>query len=179
MHARINYEQAPKLESGERLIPLNHKPRFTSRARLTTLIFGLLTLSLLGFLFFNLNRLKRNMDETKRTHDYLLICDEAGDLIRNGSDSLSRSVERYVVSGNLVFRDQYFKEALKDRRREQGLEIVKGVPNGDVLRRNLEEAMRYSMKLMTLEYHAMRLCATDDELAEPDETSAWRDLVLV
>jgi len=142
------------------------------------LISGILTLLLLSFLFFNLNRLNRNMDETKQSHNYLQDCDEAGILIRKGSDILTSSVERYVITGNPVFRDRYFLEAKRYKNREAGLEKVKGLPNAELLRRDLNEAMRYSVELMSLEYHAMRLVMTDAELASPDCPSEIYDYVL-
>ena len=146
--------------------------------RLYVLISGTLALLLLGFLFFNLNRLNRNMDETKQSHNYLEACDEAGDLIRKGSDILTSSVERYVITGNPVFRDRYFLEAKRDKNREAGLEKVKDFPNAEMLRRDLNEAMRYSMELMSLEYHAMRLVTSDAELSSPDCPPEVRDYVL-
>ena len=142
------------------------------------LISGILTLLLLSFLFFNLNRLNRNMDETKQSHNYLEACDEAGDLIRKGSDTLTSSVERYIITGNPVFRDRYFLEAKRDKNREAGLEKVKDFPNAEMLRRDLNEAMRYSMELMSLEYHAMRLIMADAELASPDCPPEIRNYVL-
>ena len=148
------------------------------KARQFILISGILTLLLLGFLFFNLNRLNRNMDETKQTHNYLEAFDEAGDLIRKGSDILTSSVERYVITGNPVFRDRYFLEAKRDKNREAGLEKVKNFPNAEMLRRDLGEAMRYSMELMSLEYHAMRLVTPDADLASPDCPSEIHDYVL-
>ena len=81
------------------------------------------------------------MDETKQSHNYLEACDEAGDLIRKGSDILTSSVERYVITGNPVFRDRYFLEAKRDKNREAGLEKVKDFPNAEMLRRDLDEAM--------------------------------------
>ena len=148
------------------------------RARQVILISGFLTLLLLGFLFFNLNRLNRNMDETKRTHNYLQDCDEAGDLLRRGSDILTSSVERYVITGNPVFRDRYFQEAKRTKNREAGLEKVRDFPNAKMLRRDLDEAMRYSVELMSLEYHAMRLVTADADLASPDCPAEIRDYVL-
>ena len=148
------------------------------KPRLFILIFGILTPLLLSFLFFNLNRLNRNMDETKRTHNYLQDCDEAGHLIRTGSDILTNSVERYVITGNPVFRDRYFLEAKRDKNREAGLAKVKDFPNAETLRRDLNEAMRYSIELMSLEYHAMRLVTSDAELSSPDCPPEVRDYVL-
>ena len=133
---------------------------------------------LLGFLFFNLNRLNRNTNETKLTHQYLLDTDAAGDLLRIGSDNLTSATERYIVSGNPIFRDRYFKEAEKDRNRECGLEKVKDLPNGVEVRRELEEAMRYSVELMLLEYHAMRLIIPDAEITSPDCPPEIRNYVL-
>ena len=155
-----------------------HKLRSKFRNRLFILSSSLLTLLLLSFLFFNLNRLNRNMDETKRTHDYLQDCDEAGDLIRQGSDILTSSVERYVITGNPVFRDRYFHEAKHDKNREAGLEKVRDFPNAETLRKDLNEAMRYSVELMSLEYHAMRLVSSDADLASPDCPPEIRDYVL-
>ena len=149
-----------------------------SRNRLFLLVSGLLPLLLLCFLFFNLNRLNRNMDETKRSHDYLQDCDTAGNLLRKGSDILTTSVERFVITGNPVFRDRYFQEAKQNKNREAGLAKIKNIPNAEMLRRDLNEAMRYSVELMSLEYHAMRLISTDADIASPYCPPEIRDYVL-
>ncbi len=157
---------------------MNQQFSSANKAKITILILGLLTLSLLGFLFFNLNRMNRNTEETKRTHDYFMDCHAAGALIRHGSDVMTNAVERYVITGNYVFRDLFFKEANMDRNRDKGLEKVKDLPNGLTVRRDLENAMRYSVELMGLEFHAMRLVISDKELTEPDCPPEVRDYIL-
>ena len=84
---------------------MNQQFSSANKAKITILILGFLTISLLGFLFFNLNRMNRNTEETKRTHDHFMDCHAAGALIRHGSDVMTTAVERYVITGNYVFRD--------------------------------------------------------------------------
>ena len=146
---------------------MDHRITVAHRAKLYILIFSLLTLILLGFLVFNTIRLNRITIETGMTDEYLMQCNQAGDLLQTGSDILTNAVRNYVVSGNKEYRDAYFKEAYVDKHREAGIEEAALLPNGEKLEKILVNGMKHSVNLMQLEFHAMRLVDSDHDLADP------------
>ena len=99
-------------------LPLDHRITSAHRAKLFIALFSLLTLLLLGFLIYNTIRLNRITIETGMTDEYLMQCNQAGDLLQTGSDILTNAVRNYIVSGNKEYRDAYFKEAYVDKHRE-------------------------------------------------------------
>ena len=143
--------------------------RITSarKAKIFILVFSLLSLLLLGFLVFNTVRLNRITIETGMTDEYLMQCNQAGDLLQTGSDILTNATRNYVVSGNTAYRDEYFKEAYVDKHREIGISQIALLPNGEKLEKILVNGMKHSVNLMQLEFHAMRLVTPDQELADP------------
>lgn len=162
----------------ERVFPLNNKKVFTHKTQIIILVFSLLTLVLVGFLSFNTYRLNRLTNETGMTDEYLMKCNQAGDLLRTGSDILTNAVRNYVVSGNTTYRDAYFKEAYVDKHREAGIEEASRLPNGSKLEKILVDGMKHSIDLMMLEYHAMRLIATEQEIDNSDCPTEVREYSL-
>jgi signal transduction histidine kinase len=154
--------------------------RITSahRAKIFITLFSLLTLFLLGFLVFNTVRLNSITVETEITDEYLMKCNQAGDLLQTGSDILTNAVRNYVVSGNKDYRDAYFKEAYVDKHRESGIAQVVLLPNGDKLEKILVNGMKHSVNLMQLEFHAMRLVTPDQEIDDPACPVEVRDFPL-
>lgn len=146
---------------------MDHRITVAHRAKLYILIFSLLTLLLLGFLVFNTVRLNRITIETGMTDEYLMQCNQAGDLLQTGSDILTNAVRNYIVSGNKEYRDAYFKEAYVDKHREAGIEEAASLPNGEKLEKILVNGMKHSVNLMQLEYHAMRLILSENEINDP------------
>ena len=138
----------------------------------------LLSVLLLGLLVVNAVRLHKTIEEANITHRHLLDCDQAGDLLRNGSDILTNAVRSYVVTGDTAWRDAYFKEANEDRHREAGLAKVATLLNGVELQKVLAEGMSHSVELMHVEYHAMRLVANEQDLASPDCPPEIRNFAL-
>ena len=173
----LNISNMPR-HSSERALSLNTKKAYTSKAQLNIVLFSLLTLVLLGFLVFNTIRLNRIAIETGMTDEYLMQCNQAGDLLQTGSDILTNAVRNYVVSGNPAYRDEYFKEAYVDKHRESGIAAAARLPNGEKLEKILVNGMKHSVNLMQLEFHAMRLVSSDQELADPSYPKEVRDYPL-
>ena len=157
---------------------MDHRTTSSRRAKFFILLFSLLTLLLLAFLVFNTVRLNRITVETGMTDEYLLQCNQAGDLLQAGSDILTNAARNYVVSGNTEYRDAYFKEAYVDKHREAGIAEAALLPNGEKLEKILVNGMKHSINLMQLEFHAMRLVASDQELADPSCPKEVRDFSL-
>ena len=157
---------------------MNHTFSFLFKSKIIIPLASLLTLALLSLLVFNAVRLHKTIEEANITHRHLLDCNQAGDLLRLGSDTLTNAVRRYIVTGEKTSRDAYFKEANEDRHREAGLAEVAAILNGDELQKALAEGMTHSLNLMRLEYHAMRLVTSDQELADPECPPEIRNYVL-
>ena len=77
--------------------------------------------------------------------------------LMEASDHLTEMVQRYAVTGDRRFMEQYFVEAFAAKRREQALSELKKIKNAEVVLERLQEAMSHSVKLMDREYYAMRL----------------------
>ena len=100
------------------------------------------------------------------TSSFLRVKDAAEDNIKlqnsvhglmDASDYLTEMAQRFTVSGDRRFLEQYFIEAFTTKRREQALSELKRVKDTESALASLEEAMRHSVKLMDREYYAMRL----------------------
>ena len=63
---------------------MDHTITPAHRTKLFITLFSLLTLLLLGFLVFNTIRLNRITIETGMTDEYLMQCNQAGDLLQTG-----------------------------------------------------------------------------------------------
>ena len=77
--------------------------------------------------------------------------------LMNASDYLTEQVQRFTINGDLRFMEQYFTEAFESKRREEALSIMKTDSRANAAYAQLKTAMDNSVKLMDLEYYAMRL----------------------
>ena len=73
------------------------------------------------------------------------------------SDYLTENAQRFTVHGDRRYMDQYFKEALNSKRREQAIDEMQLDPKATAAMERLQEALRHSIKLMDREYYSMRL----------------------
>lgn len=95
---------------------------------------------------------------SKATDDFQEM-EKAAHMLMDASDYLTEKVQRYTVSGNRQYRDEYFHEAFDTKRREQALEIMgRDEANASALK-ELQSAMDGSLALMEREYYAMCLVA--------------------
>ena len=164
---------AKKLSDGQKQTPERQSQvkRISFSAHRTKCVIALLCLLsvlLLGLLVVNAVRLHKTIEEANITHRHLLDCNQAGDLLRSGSDILTNSVRSYIVTGDTAWRDAYFKESHEDKHREAGLAKVAALLNGEELQKVLAGGMTHSLALMQVEFHAMRLVTTEQELANRD-----------
>ena len=85
----------------------------------------------------------------------------ANSLFRQGTDLLTDSVRRYVVTMKPEYMDQYFAEARTGRHRDRALNMVRDLDIDPALKATLSDAMKESKALMHTEYHAMHLIETN------------------
>ena len=77
--------------------------------------------------------------------------------LMDASDYLTEMVQRFAITGDPRFMQQYYFEAFASKRREQALAELQKDQNATEVLVHLREAMRHSVKLMDREYYAMRL----------------------
>lgn len=81
---------------------------------------------------------------------------DAASLIE-ASDYLTENVQRYVISGNRRYLENYLTEANETRRREKAVEHMSEITEASKALMKLREALGISKKLMYQEYYAMLL----------------------
>ncbi len=77
--------------------------------------------------------------------------------LMNASDYLTEQVQRFTISGDLRFLEQYFSEAFESKRREDAIAKIDVDEKTKAALGKLQKAMDNSLKLMEQEYYAMRL----------------------
>jgi len=130
---------------------------------------GIILLGHITYVSLKLNKNTHAMSSARQEYQNY---NRARSRLRDGSDILTESVRRYVVTGDTRFRDEYFFEALTEQNREWGLNLMEKLPDEggvtDRIKQNIQKAMKYSNELMELEFRAMRLAATDEEASDPN-----------
>lgn len=114
----------------------------------------------------------------KITDDYILIQSDIYNL-QTASDLLSAKSRQYVMTGEMSFAYEYFKEVNETRRRENAVENIneKVSDIGYGATEPIEEALKKSNSLMQREVHAMALIESiDDSMAVdyvPEEIASY------
>lgn len=157
----------------------NKHLRFARHNRAFNICLFAVGLILLGYIIFNSIEISRNMHDLNNARLEFQAYTRVKTRLRDGSDNLTESVRRYVTTGEKKFRDEYFKEAEETKNREWGIGLLEQLSDeGEVTKRikqYVHEAMGYSVNLMSLEYTAMRLIATEEDLADPSYPQALRN----
>ncbi|MCR5735475.1 MAG: hypothetical protein K6G22_12790, partial [Lachnospiraceae bacterium] len=89
---------------------------------------------------------KQTMELQKAAHELM-----------NASDYLTEQVQRFTINGDIEFLENYFTEAFESKRREEAISRMDVDESTKAALKQLKEAMDNSVKLMDLEYYAMRL----------------------
>ena len=118
------------------------------------MIAALVISGLMFYFTFSLTATVRHL--TEATEDQMAM-DKAAHELMDASDYLTERVQRFAVSGDLRFLEEYFTEALVTRRRENAIEKMSRNPDVAAALEKLQEAMDGSRELMKREYYAMRL----------------------
>ena len=119
------------------------------------LIVGAIVISgLMLFSTFDLSSSYRNL--TQASEEHVELRKDARELT-DASDYLTEKVQRFAVTGDIRFVDEYFSEALKEHRRESAVAKLSAKANNKIAVEKLKEAMNNSSQLMKREYYAMKL----------------------
>lgn len=104
-------------------------------------------------------RMSDAYSKLEETTDKSMAFNQASEQFKEGSDVLTNSVRLYVNTGDIKHVQAYFEEANVTKNRDNALLAIKdyGYEETQPL---LDAAMDYSVGLMDLEYHAMKLAST-------------------
>ena len=142
------------------------------QSKVFTVSLAVVGLILLGFITYNTIQLISGINELDRIRVDFLNYNKVRTRIREGSDMLTENARRYAATGDTKYRDEYFREANETKNREWGITLAERLSEnyeeGEKIEDDFRKALQYSLELMAVEYHAMRLLATDEEAAAPD-----------
>jgi diguanylate cyclase (GGDEF)-like protein len=106
------------------------------------------------FASYRLTNTFYRLSDAERQHSELI---EAAHQLMDASDYLTERVQRFTISGDLRFLDEYFTEAFESNRREEAISRMEMVAGAGPAVEQLRDAMAHSVSLMDQEYYAMRL----------------------
>ena len=110
-----------------------------------------------AFMIYTTYRLTNNFMHVRDALNENIALESAIDSLMEASDYLTENAQRFTVHGDRRYMDQYFKEALNSKRREQAIDEMQLDPKATAAVERLQEALRHSIKLMDREYYSMRL----------------------
>ncbi len=113
------------------------------------------------------------LSDAERQHSDLI---EAAHQLTDASDYLTECVQRFTISGDQRFLDEYFTEAFESNRREEAISRMENNESNGPALEELKEAMSHSVGLMDLEYYAMKLVI--DAKGYTDYPDVLKDVVL-
>ena len=164
---------------GDKTVMKKHPLRFGWHNKTFNICLLSVGILLLGYIVFNSIELKNNMNAIDKARLEFQAYSRARSRLRDASDNLTENVRRYVTTGETKFRDEYFREAFESKNREWGLSLLNQMEDEaepvEQIKRSIKDAMGYSVDLMNLEYSAMRLVATEAELADPSYPQELRN----
>ena len=131
---------------------------------------ALIGVMLLGYIVYSICEIRHNTRIMASARQEYRNYERVRSRMRDGSDILTEAVRRYVATGDVKYRDDYFREALDTRNREWGLRLLDQLesksPVANQIKEDFQTVMKYSIELMNMEYTAMRLIATPEEVED-------------
>lgn len=109
------------------------------------------------FMIYSTYRLTGSFMHVKQASENNIELESAVHRLMEASDYLTERVQRFTVTGDHIFMEQYFIEAFASKRREEAIAKLELDANATAALEHLREAMHHSVKLMDREYYAMRL----------------------
>lgn len=108
------------------------------------------------------------------TDDYIVLSKQA-EIVEDASDYLTEQVRLFVMTEDLYYAKQYFKEANDTRRRENALAVLQSHHLAAEWSGRMEKAVETSNALMEHEIYAMKLIAVANDYSTdllPEEIQA-------
>jgi diguanylate cyclase (GGDEF)-like protein len=119
------------------------------------LIIGAVFVSILMFL--TSYRLSTEFESMTEASERQIELRKAARELMDASDYLTENVQRFTLNGDRTFMDAYFREAFEANHREEAIQTMSREGGNAVALKSLQTAMDHSVRLMGLEYYAMRL----------------------
>lgn len=85
------------------------------------------------------------------------------------SDYLTEKVQRFTITGDRQFMDDFFEEALKSHHREEAIQKMSEATEASEALEELSKAMDASLDLMDTEYYAMKLVVDAQSITDYPE----------
>ena len=112
---------------------------------------------LCSLMFFSTYHLSESFRHLTEASEEQIELRKAARELMDASDYLTENVQRFTVSGDQKFLDQYFQEAFEANHREEAIALMSGRTEAEAALQKLQAAMDNSVRLMEREYYAMRL----------------------
>lgn len=112
---------------------------------------------LCSLMFFSTYHLSESFRHLTEASEEQIELRKAARELMDASDYLTENAQRFTVSGDQKFLDQYFQEAFEANHREEAIALMSGRTEAEAALQKLQAAMDNSVRLMEREYYAMRL----------------------
>ncbi len=112
---------------------------------------------LCSLMFYSTYHLSESFRHLTEASEEQIELRKAARELMDASDYLTENVQRFTVSGDQKFLDQYFQEAFEANHREEAISRMSGRTEAEAALQKLQAAMDNSVRLMEREYYAMRL----------------------
>ena len=128
-----------------------------------------IAVALSGLTIYSTIRMSTSFMDVRSATAQHIALDQAVHRLMEASDYLTENAQRFTINGDTVFLDMYFGEAINSKRRDRSLHELAQAHQADEALVHLKEAMANSIRLMDLEYYAMRLVIEAKGIAEYPE----------
>lgn len=121
----------------------------------TLLVIGAVIIS--GLMLYSTYHLSVSFQNLTKASEQQIELRKAARELMDASDYLTERVQRFTVTGDTRFLDEYFEEAFKANHREEAIKTMSEGEGTSSALVELQNAMTSSVELMNQEYYAMRL----------------------
>lgn len=121
------------------------------------IILIVVALALCGLMLYSTFHLAAGSSDFTDTTEQQIELRKAAREMMDASDYLTEKVQRFTVSGNIQFLDDYFTEVFNSNHRGESIARMSAANGSSEALASLQTALDESMALMDTEYYAMRL----------------------
>ncbi|MBP5280542.1 MAG: diguanylate cyclase [Erysipelotrichaceae bacterium] len=131
------------------------------------LVIGAAIISVL--MFYSTYQLFDSFYHLTETTEQQIELRKAARELMDASDYLTEKVQRFTITADMQFLNDYFTEAFEANRREEAIQKMSEGKGNEAALADLKEAMNGSLKLMEREYYAMKLVIEAKEIRNYQE----------
>ncbi|MBO7676625.1 MAG: diguanylate cyclase [Erysipelotrichaceae bacterium] len=131
------------------------------------LVIGAAIISVL--MFYSTYQLFDSFYHLTETTEQQIELRKAARELMDASDYLTEKVQRFTITADMQFLNDYFTEAFEANRREEAIQKMSEGKGNEAALEDLKEAMNGSLKLMEREYYAMKLVIEAKEIRNYQE----------